>query len=136
MTCIVCQRIEAADGWTVCRGCLDRVDDDLARIVELTALAAGRLIPETRPGNGGRSVPGSRPPLSVDALDDCIGHDVLPVLEDWERAIRAHYGLTPYGVASAARNGSRTSDPITRMDTGGPGDASTSRGPDTATEER
>ena len=100
--CVICQRIEPGPEWTVCHGCLSHIDDDLARIVELTALAGGRLIPETRPGNGGRSVPGSRPPLSVDALDDCIGHDVLPILESWIRLIREEAALSPYGAATEA----------------------------------
>jgi hypothetical protein len=33
MTCIICAKAEPHDGWTVCNGCLGRLDDDLARIV-------------------------------------------------------------------------------------------------------
>jgi hypothetical protein len=97
--CIVCQTAEADRG-TVCAGCLARIDHDLERIAELTRHAADQLIPETRPGNGGRSVPGSRPPLDVAALDDAMGHDVLPILDSWERLVRDFYGLTPLGIAT------------------------------------
>jgi len=102
MTCIVCQAAEATDGRTVCDGCLARIDHDLERIAELTRHAADRLIPETRPGNGGRSVPGSRPPLDVVALDDACGVDTLRHLEDWCRLIREEAGLARYGAATEA----------------------------------
>jgi hypothetical protein len=67
-----------------------------------------------KPGSG-RSVPGSRPPLVVEALDPelasvrLIPEDpssdvpMLVLLEDWERIIREDRGLAPYGVASEAR---------------------------------
>jgi hypothetical protein len=55
-------------------------------------------------------VPGSRPPLTVDALDPeltLIGPapspSVLEVVESWERMIRDMRGMAPYGPASAAR---------------------------------
>jgi hypothetical protein len=103
--CIVCQG-EAADTWTVCLGCLNGIDDDLARIVELTRLAADALIRETKgSSNGARSVPGSRPPLDVGALDAAMGLDVLPLLDSWERMIREDYGLSPLGPATRARSG-------------------------------
>jgi hypothetical protein len=106
VTCIVCQKAEPHDGWTVCNGCLGRLDDDLARIVELTRLAADRLIRETKgSSNGSRSVPGSRPPLDLAALDAAMGLDVLPLLDSWERMIRECYGLSPLGPATRARSG-------------------------------
>ena len=101
--CVVCHRRQPSDGMTVCRTCLGRLDDDLARIVELTAMAAGWLNPRTGGGNGTRTVPGSRPPIDLASLDACLGNDVLPVLEEWERLTREHYGLGPYGPASEAR---------------------------------
>lgn len=134
MTCIICAKAEPHDGWTVCNGCLGRLDDDLARIVELTRLAADRLIRETKgSSNGSRSVPSSRPPIDLAALDAAMGLDVLPLLDSWERLVREQFNLTRLGPASLARN---TSVARARMGTGGPGDASTSRGLDTATEER
>lgn len=117
MTCIVCQKAEPHDGWTVCNGCLGRLDDDLARIVELTRLAADRLIRETKgSSNGSRSVPGSRPPLDLGALDAAMGNDVLPLLDSWERLAREFYGLTPLGPATLARNAPRTNEKAPRAD--------------------
>jgi hypothetical protein len=105
MTCPICARREPADGLTIDAVCLARIDDDLARIVELVAQASDWLHP--RQGTSGvRSVPGSRPPLSVEALDAAVGNDVLPVLEEFERMTREHFGLGPYGIASAARGAS------------------------------
>lgn len=55
-------------------------------------------------------MPGSRPPLRVDALDPWFtvvdGQEltVLECLELWERMVREMRGLAPYGPASAARS--------------------------------
>jgi len=81
---------------------LGRLDDDLARIVELVALASSWLMPK-QGTSGVRSVPDSRPPLDVAALDVACGNGVLDVLERWERITREHFGLGPYGPASLAR---------------------------------
>lgn len=78
-------------------------------------------------------MPSSRPPLDVAALDAALGLDVLPLLEDWEKLVREHFGLSRYGPASLARNQSVAQG---RMNTGDPGDAATPRGLDTATKER
>jgi len=99
--CPVCARREPADGLTVCAVCIARIDDDLARIDELTTQAGDWLHPRTTgTSEGSRSVPGSRPPLSVDVLDAAIGLDVLPLLEEWIRATREHNRLAPYGAAT------------------------------------
>jgi hypothetical protein len=98
--CPICATNDPAPGLVVCHGCLARIDHDLERIAELTRYAADRLVPETRPGNGARSVPASRPPLDVAALDDACGHDVMPILDSWERLVRDFYGLTPLGIAT------------------------------------
>jgi hypothetical protein len=111
MTCIICAKAEPHDGWTVCNGCLGRLDDDLARIVELTRLAADRLIRETKgSSNGSRSVPGSRPPLDLAALDAAMAVDALAILEIIEREWRAHRHLAAYGPASARRGPTRTEE--------------------------
>lgn len=120
--CVICARREPSERHTVCAPCLGRLDDDLARLVELTALAASWLTPRATTGAGVRSVPGSRPPLSVDALDLALGLGggivdpdplngsvdprpaILETLEGWERMTRDHYSLGAYGPASAARN--------------------------------
>jgi len=103
-TCVVCQRRDHADGWTVCRGCLDRIDGDLERIVELVSWASNWLQPRAGRSNGGRSVPGSKPPLDIASLDAAMANDVLPLLESWERLCREHFQLSPYGPASLSRN--------------------------------
>ena len=103
MTCPICARREPADGLTIDAVCLARIDDDLARIVELVAQASDWLHPRTGGSAGTRSVPASRPPLDVAALDAAIGLDVLPLLESWERLVREHFGYGPYGPASLLR---------------------------------
>jgi hypothetical protein len=122
--CPICARRQPADGLVTCAPCLGRIDDDLARIVELTRLAADWVSEKgTSSATGGtRPVPGSRPPLNVNALDACLGlgggildpdphngqvDDRLPVmetLESWERMTREHYGLGAYGPASLGRS--------------------------------
>lgn len=102
--CPICARREPSEGETVCRPCLNRIDDNLARIVELVRWASAWLSPRTGSGNTGRSVPASRPPLDIASLDAAMGNDVLPVLESWERLTREFYGLAPYGPASLSRN--------------------------------
>lgn len=97
--CVICAKRPHDDGRTCCTPCLDRVLSDLERIVELTD-AAARWTPRAGTGNGVRSVPASRPPLSVDILDAALGLDVLPLLESWERIIREDAGLSPYGAAT------------------------------------
>lgn len=104
--CVIDHRNQPADGWTVCRPCLDRLDDNLARIAEVVRIASAWLV-TTRTSTAGtttRPVPGSRPPLDLDTLDAAMATDVLPLLESWERLTREFYGLAPYGPASAARN--------------------------------
>jgi hypothetical protein len=103
--CPICARRPPADGLVICQPCMGRIDDDLARIVELTRLAAG-WISANRAGtaNGSaRPVPGSRPPLDLAALDAALGNDVLPVLEDWIRLTREMAHLSPYGAATEAQ---------------------------------
>ncbi len=72
--CAICQRREPRDGATVCHACLGHIDDNLHRIAELTRLAGGWL--EARGGTQeptSRPVAGSRPPLTVGALDAALG---------------------------------------------------------------
>lgn len=102
--CVICTRRQPHDGWTVCDTCLAHLDDNLARIVELTRLAAGWLAPRSGSGDTVRAVPASRPPLDVAALDAALGNDVLPLLEEWEKDIRDRAHLSPYGLATAVEN--------------------------------
>jgi hypothetical protein len=102
--CPICARREPADGLTIDAVCMARIDDDLARIVELVAQASDWLHPRTTgTSEGSRSGPGSRPPLSVDVLDAAIGLDVLPLLEAWIRLTREENHLAPYGAATEGR---------------------------------
>ncbi len=119
--CVLCARREPSDGMTICGGCLDRISADLYRIAELVDAASRALTPATRPGNGGHTVPSSRPPLDVDALDAALGLGggivdpdprdgivqaapvVLATLEDWIRMTREEAGLSPYGAATEAQ---------------------------------
>ena len=100
MTCIICAG-DNAEGWTVCRPDLDRIDDGLEAILTLTRAAADHLTPEKRAQAPGGGKPGSRPPLDLAALDDAMASDALPMAEAWERIIREDHGLAPYGAATA-----------------------------------
>ena len=105
MSCVICAHHDPAPQWTVCVRCFERLDDDLARIVELTSHAANRLVREVTGSSGTRGVHQSRPPIDLAALDASLGNDVLPLLDSWERMIREDYGLSPLGPATRARSG-------------------------------
>lgn len=99
-----------------CAACATRLGDDLAAIVDLASMAAAWVVPGSTGASGARSVPSSRPPLNVEALDPALasvpGHDapLLVLLEEWERMTRQMRGMAPYGPASVARSavGART----------------------------
>jgi hypothetical protein len=112
-TCVLCT--VALDAGHVCQRCADRIRRDLDDILRLTADAHAQTTPKAGSGGGARAVPGSKPPLAVDALDPelalirLVPEDessevpLLVLLEDWERIIREDRGLVPYGMASEAR---------------------------------
>ena len=122
--CVLCAargrqtRLEAGH---CCAACATRIADDLAAIVDLAAMAAAWVVPGSTGASGARSVPSSRPPLNVEALDPALasvpGHDapLLVLLEEWERMTRQMRGMAPYGPASAARSavGTRTGQGVT-----------------------
>lgn len=110
--CVVCAargRTRRLPAGHVCATCHDRIADQLRRIPALAALAATHIPPATTGGDSGRAVPGSRPPLDVDALDATLGlplvlaipgdpssaEPILTLLWSWERAIREDRRLTP-----------------------------------------
>jgi hypothetical protein len=111
--CVLCT--VNLDRGHVCHGCSERILKDLGAVLSLTISAATQTTPSGQGGQGGRTVPGSRPPLTIDALDpelaavrlvpDDASSDVplLVVLEDWERIIREDRAMVPYGIASEAR---------------------------------
>lgn len=93
-----------------CLPCAAWLATTVADIARLAADAAAWVAPGSTTGGGGRSVPSSRPPLTVDAVDPeltLIGPapspSVLEVLESWERMTREMREMAPYGPASAAR---------------------------------
>jgi hypothetical protein len=98
-TCTVCRRRPAPQP-QVCEPCRSRVRDALAAIVDLHAIAYYELQPGS--GTGTRGTERSLG-VRLAALDFVAGNDVLPTLEEWEREIRRHYDLTPYGPASEDR---------------------------------
>lgn len=110
--CVLCAargkttRLESGHCCTPCAGWLMTTVADITR---LAADAAAFVAPGSSAGGGSRPVPGSRPPLRVDALDPENTHvtgyeaTVLELCEAWERMIRCDRGMAPYGPASAAR---------------------------------
>lgn len=111
-SCVLCT--VALEAGHICQRCRHRIARDLDDIERLTLDAHAQTAP--RQGTGARrTVPGSRPPLVVDALDPELAlvrlipgdpsSDVpmLEVLESWERAIREDRLYAPYGAASESR---------------------------------
>ncbi len=110
--CVVCAgrgRTRHIPAGHVCVACDSRLRDQLERIPQLAALAAAAVVPGATAGGGARSVPGSKPPIDVDALDATLGlplvlavpgdpstaEPILTLLWSWERAVREDRGLTP-----------------------------------------
>jgi hypothetical protein len=111
VTCALCAtrgRTTRLEHGHVCAVCLTRIADHLDDIVRLAALAS--IEPRNSRG-GGRTVPGSRPPLNVDGIDPALTlvrlggawATVLETLESWERLVREARQMAPYGVASESR---------------------------------
>lgn len=102
--CVICAKADPREGATICPRCLGRIDDDLSRIAELTREAAKWSVHPASKGEGGRSVPGSRPPLNVDVVSASDERDTLMWLESWERMTREHFGMAPYRAVWPLRN--------------------------------
>lgn len=108
-----CGSVPAPPDAHLCPACAGFVRADLAAVVALAAAARSRLRPRPRPG-GARTVPGSRPPLDLAAVDPELtlvrlepgdptsAVPALTVLEDVERAVRAETGAVPLGLATTA----------------------------------
>lgn len=120
--CVLCarrERVTEVETGHCCAVCRVRVDDALQAIVRLAVFASAYVVPGSTGSGNGRSVPESRPPLNVDAVepemvivrlqpDDPTSEEpLLHVLESWCRLLRDERGLSPYGPASA-RRGSTT----------------------------
>ena len=102
-TCAVCKR-KLHHQATTCGNCQTQIRQNLDDLIELYALAENALLPGI--GGSGRST--ERPiGIRIDALDFIAGNTIIDIVEMWERAIRDHYNLTPYGPATAIRNAGR-----------------------------
>lgn len=111
--CILCAprgRVKRLESGHCCVECASWLTTQVADIARLAADAAAWVTPGSSTGGGGHSVPSSRPPLNVDAVDPELTHigplpspTVLEVLESWTRMIREMRGMAPYGVATEAR---------------------------------
>ena len=110
--CILCARRDRTtrlESGHCCAGCAAWLQVQVADIARLAADAAAWVAPGSSTGGSGRPVPGSRPPLRVDALDPELtpvgpppSPTVLEVVEEWSRLIRESRGMAPYGPASLA----------------------------------
>jgi len=94
--CIICQQQTDHMACQRCETRMRRQLDDLPTFMEL---ASANLVPGQ--GGDGRSTERSLG-INVAALDTAAGFDAIAVLESWERIWREDYGLSPYGVATAA----------------------------------
>lgn len=111
MRCVLCaRRGRTTEAEThVCVPCAARLQVDVADVLRLAADAAAYVMPGASKGGGGRSVPSSRPPANLDAIQpelaivDGQAMTVLECLELWERMVRESRGLVRFGPASAAR---------------------------------
>lgn len=111
--CVLCTT--SLDDGHICHHCAQRIRRDLDDILNLVMAAAAQTIHTTTGTGNAHAVPGSRPPLVVEALDPelttvrIIDSDpstdlpLLEILEAWERVIREDRMLAPYGPASAQR---------------------------------
>ena len=111
--CVLCaarDRQTRLESGHCCAVCAARIVADLSDVLRLCADAAASLVPGVTGGSGARSVPGSKPPINVDAVDpeltivDGQAMTVLDCLESWERMTREMRGMVPYGPASLARS--------------------------------
>lgn len=111
--CPVCGKRRKYAVGRLCTACFSRLRVSLTSLPLLAAEVATRVEPASARGGVGRSAPGSRPPLNLDAVDPALALielvkgdpssrvPLLEALESWERAVRADNGLVPYGVATS-----------------------------------
>ena len=106
--CVLCARRGRAtevETGHCCAVCRVRLDDLLVAIVRLSGEAVYWIEPTRGEGTAGRSVPGSRPPINVEALDAERADapvfkgqqeppTVVVLLGLWERMIREERGMT------------------------------------------
>lgn len=117
--CVICDRMAKYRVGRVCASCFSRIKVSLGSLPPLAGEASGRLEVSSVAGRSGRSAPGSKPPINLDAVDPALGLidlvkgdassrvTILEALESWERVVRDRNGLAPYGVATE-----RNRDPL------------------------
>lgn len=139
--CVLCaarDRTTRLESGHCCAACAGWLATQIADIARLAADAAAWVAPGSSTGGSGRPVPGSRPPLRVDALDPELtpigpppSATVLEVLEAWTRMIREQREMSPYGPWSLSQTVSRGLVAPAPWDNSGtqyPGEVATSRG--------
>lgn len=115
--CILCAKRDRETKLTYghcCRGCERRLHETITGLSRLRDEAATNLVPPA--GKGTRSIAfGSRPPLSIDALepeqqpieltpgDPSSAVSLVEAIEMYERMIREDRGMVMYGIASEGR---------------------------------
>lgn len=117
--CVICAKSSKYRIGRICATCFSRIKVSLGSLPHLAGEAAGRLEMSSVGGRSGRSAPGSRPPINLDAVDPALGLidlnpgdpssrvTILEALESWERIVRDRNNLAPYGVATE-----RNRDPL------------------------
>ena len=101
--CVIDGRNQPRPGATICGHCLNRIDDNLARIAELTAWAADFVEKSTAANMAGSAIAAESSLLNLDALDAAAGRTAVRV-EGWERMTREHFGYTPWPPRRTAQN--------------------------------
>lgn len=91
--CVICHT-EFNRPAMACTKCQQRMDSQLADIVEFYALTEGELIP----GSSGQRGSGNGIGVRISALDFLAGNDVVDVLTSWEADWRETYGLSIDGM--------------------------------------
>jgi hypothetical protein len=110
--CAVCLKQAKYRVGRVCAPCFSRLRVRLASLPQLAGDAQTRIEVEATGSRSGRSAPGSRPPINLDAIDPALAlielvpgdtsskATILEAFESWERVIRDRNDLVPYGVAT------------------------------------
>lgn len=90
----------------------NRIRNQLQDIIQYTNQAAHELEP-----TNGTDAPSSERSIGIrlEALDLLAGHDVLPVLESWERMLREEWGYTPMGPTTAQRTAGQTNQTLAAL---------------------
>lgn len=111
--CAVCSKDTKYLVGRVCAPCFSRLRVSLTSLPHLAGEAGQHIVGRAGHRAGGRSAPGSRPPINLDAVDPALAPielvvgdkssrvPILEALESWERLVRAENQLVPYGIATS-----------------------------------